>query len=388
MERYPALRFLISLYKVFAVILAIGMIILTLAAFVTNPIVGIGVGLANFIVFIAVYASGELLDVALSIEGNLQESVNIQRQLLQLQLNATASTENAVSMTNSQKGIQQKVSNTMRQIDLSQEVNAILAQIGDNDTRPPLGLSTDGLPDVDWVDISAGQFLYGNGKEERDIPYDYKMSKYPVTYAQFQAFIDAPDGLKSSNHNWFEGLHKNATKTGLIEQFSKYHNHPREQVNWYQAMAFCRWLSYKLGGSYALEDVASWAVRLPTELEWEKAARGTDGRIYPYGDTFDGRKANTRELAVGTTTVVGIFPSGASPYGVLDMSGNVWEWCLSDYNTPADYPNNENISTSNTRVLRGGSFSYFNINSRAAYRLENSPYSSTNQIGFRVVSSS
>lgn len=195
--------------------------------------------------------------------------------------NAISSTENVASMINpnkntktdssvinSQKRIKQrspiqnspqhpkkKSSTEKKSVIANQEKTSILAQMGENDTRPPLGLSVDGVPEIDWMDIPAGQFLYGDSKEERDILHDYKISKYPTTYAQFQAFIDAPDGLNSDAHNWFEGLHTKATQMRLVEQTWKYNNHPRDSVNWYQAMAFCRWLSYKLGGSYDLEDV-------------------------------------------------------------------------------------------------------------------------------------
>jgi hypothetical protein len=104
----------------------------------------------------------------------------------------------------------------------------------------------------------------------------------------------------------------------MKEQSFKFANHPRETVNWYQAMAFCRWLSWRLGGGYDLKKVSEWAVRLPTEFEWEKAARGTDGRIYPYKGDFDAKKGNTDDTGSGQTSAVGIFPNGASPYGVME----------------------------------------------------------------------
>jgi formylglycine-generating enzyme required for sulfatase activity len=99
----------------------------------------------------------------------------------------------------------------------------------------------------------------------------------------------------------------------VSEQDFKYANHPRDTVSWRQAMAFCRWFSWRLGGGSDLKKVDEWAVRLPTEFEWEKAARGTDGRVYPYEGDFDATKCNTRETGLHQTSAVGIFPNGASP---------------------------------------------------------------------------
>jgi len=155
-------------------------------------------------------------------------------------------------------------------------------------------------------------------------------------------------------------------------------------VNWYQALAFCRWFSWRLGGGYDLKKVGEWAVRLPTEFEWEKAARGTDGRLYPYGNDFDAAKGNAYETGIGQTSAVGIFPNGASPYGVMDMSGNVWEWCLSDYGKPQLDVRKENLRTEQNRVLRGGAWDA-PLDARAVYRNYYLPADRFNLIGFRVV---
>src|SRR5690606_20791550 len=148
----------------------------------------------------------------------------------------------------------------------------------------------------------------GIPQHEVDLPA-YHISRYPITYAQFQAFLDAPDGFY--HPGWWDGLAANDDdKAQPGEPDFPYANHPREHVSWYGAVAFCRWLTAKLG----------YEVRLPTESEWEKAARGTDGRIYPYGDEYDVAKANIGETGIGQTSAVGLFPDGASPYGALDMS--------------------------------------------------------------------
>ncbi len=117
-------------------------------------------------------------------------------------------------------------------------------------------------------------------------------------------------------------------------------------------MAYAKWLAERTGQPW----------RLPSEAEWEKAARGTDGQIYPWGDTFDASRANTDEGKKGGTTPVGSYPSGASPFGALDMAGNVWEWTNTVYK-PYPYvatDGRERLDSTENRVLRGGSW-YFNL---------------------------
>ncbi len=263
----------------------------------------------------------------------------------------------------------------------------VLAQLGD--PRPGVDLRDNGLPDIDWVEIPAGPFLMGSDKavdsradddETPQITVDlptYYMARYPITYRQYQAFIDAPDGFH--NLQWWEGLAADDDhKSQPGEQYFKFWNHPRENVSWYDAMAFCRWLSAKLG----------YEVRLPTEAEWEKAARGSDGRIYPYGNEFDAAKGNTNETGIGQTSAVGIFPDEELPYGLLDMSGNVYEWCITKWgwkyedgveamdNTPEE---------SDRRVLRGGAWADYADGARCAARLGSPPRYRDRYGGFRVI---
>jgi formylglycine-generating enzyme required for sulfatase activity/pimeloyl-ACP methyl ester carboxylesterase len=252
----------------------------------------------------------------------------------------------------------------------------------------------DGLPDIVWIEIPAGEFQYGNANDDwaaepqKLFLPTFEISRYPITYAQFQTFVDDPAGI--ADPRWFEGLAADEDERQMSKQEFKYYefpytNHPRETVSWYQAMAFCRWLSWRLGGGYDLKKVDEWAVRLPTEFEWEKAARGTDGRLYPYKGKFDATKGNTRETNIEQTSVVGIFPNGASPYGVEEMSGNVWEWCLSSYDKPATEAQRENLRTDDRRVLRGGSWFYGNDFARAVSRnLNDHPSARGDPIGFRV----
>lgn len=249
----------------------------------------------------------------------------------------------------------------------------ILDDIGDS--RPGVGLRPDGLPDIEWVDIpNDGEWTYQDDKHP-PLPA-FRIGLYPITYAQFQTFVEAAD---YADDRWWEGMPDEQVAfdwyyqtRGKDEQALKYANHPREMVSWYQTIAFCRWLSDKFG----------YEVRLPTEVEWEKTARGTDGREYPYEGEYDPTKANTLDTGIGQTSAVGIFPEGASPYGVLEMSGNVWEWCLNKYRRP------EQIlvgASGDTRVVRGGSFGSVRVSARAAFRDFDHPDDRSRNVGFRVV---
>lgn len=274
----------------------------------------------------------------------------------------------------------------------------VLSKAGD--PRTGVGLGADGLPDIDWVLIPAGKFKMGH-KDEKDnpprvltLPYHFQIARYPVTYAQFQTFITDTEG--AGDYRWWEGIPERsmlslgyAYPTRQIgEQSFKYANHPRENVNWYQVIAFCRWLSWRLGGGYALDAINDWAVRLPTEFEWEKAARANTGWTYPYGYEFDAAKDNTGKTGIEQTSAVGIFPDGDTPHWskpISDLSGNVWEWCLTDYDNPQVNAVQENISSTTRRVLRGGSWSSDHLSARAASRNSYNPNLRNFNLGFRLL---
>lgn len=262
------------------------------------------------------------------------------------------------------------------------------------------------------VRIPAGKFLMGTTKEqaaqiikeggedwkkwvEWEQPQhtvelsEYSIGKYPITNREYQAFVRE---AKYSPPQGWDGDQFPAEKG----------SHPVVNVSWDDANAYCKWLSEKTNKNY----------RLPTEAEWEKAARWRsplpvgegkgegESLIYPWGNEFDSKKANTSESNIGDTTDVGRFSNndpaqgGDSPYGCADMAGNVWEWC-SDWFKEDEYKQRQASAQKDPqgpkegqyRVLRGGSFSSDRRNARCACRYRLNPFVSIFNRGFRVASS-
>ena len=279
-------------------------------------------------------------------------------------------------------------------------MGSALGRLGDPRFRGDLwGLPSDDL--LGFIKIEAGPFTMGSDPRrdryapEREQPQhnvdlsEFYVARYAVTVAQFRAFVE---DAKFS--------------VGNASSLRGTPNHPVVNVSWHDALAYCHWLTAKLRSSdstpHELRDRLNggWVVTLPSEAEWEKAARGQDGRVYPWGDTFDAANANCFEGKLGTTSSVGVFPSGASPHEALDMSGNVWEWTRSlwgsDYREPSSrYPYSANSDETEhreagndiLRVLRGGSFVFDEYNLRAANRSGGFPEGRFDDDGFRVVAS-
>ncbi|MBK9943906.1 MAG: SUMF1/EgtB/PvdO family nonheme iron enzyme [Kouleothrix sp.] len=162
------------------------------------------------------------------------------------------------------------------------------------------------------------------------------------------------------------------------------HTHPVADVSWHEALAFCAWLNQQL----ADHGGAPTAIRLPTEAEWERAARGVDGRMFPWGNGWDAALANTRESGIGATTPAGAYLAGASADGCLDLAGNVWEWTASldalyPYH-PAD--GREGQHTPGRRILRGGSYANPHGFARCACRFRLQPTLHNQFLGFRLAS--
>jgi len=228
----------------------------------------------------------------------------------------------------------------------------------------------------DLVHIPAGEFLMGSDPEKDQRAYeaeqpqhriylpDYHIARTPITNAQYAAFLEA-SGYEAPNH-WVDG-----------ELPDDKEDYPVVYISWYDATAYCKWLSKKDNQTY----------RLPSEAEWEKAARGTDGGIYPWGDVWDADHCNSKESGPDDVTLVDAYPDGASPYGILDMAGNLWEWTVSLYQPYPYDPSDgrEDPRLGGKRVLRGGAFYSTARRVRCAYRDSGHPDHWRGNYGFRVV---
>ncbi len=231
-----------------------------------------------------------------------------------------------------------------------------------------------------WVEIAGGE---GKMKTDEsavvlDVPTQrYWIAKYPVTKGQFAKFIEA-DGYKQRQW-WTEAGWKQREKEQWAQPRywtdGKWNGatQPVVGVSWYEAIAFCQWLSEASGKK----------ITLPSEAQWQYAAQGTDGRAYPWGKEWDGGRCNNSvspHKNTVTTPVTAYEGKGDSPFGVVDMAGNVWEWCLTDYNNRRD-----DINGSSSRVLRGGSW-VINISDgfRCDFRYRYDPYDRNYDWGFRL----
>jgi len=196
--------------------------------------------------------------------------------------------------------------------------------------------------DATMITVPAGEFWMGEEKQKVHVD-TFQIGKYAVTNAQYKRFVEATNHRPPAH--WQEGDYPAGQAL-----------HPVVFVSWYDADAYARWVGK----------------RLPTEEEWEKAARGADDREYPWGDWKEGH-CNTREAGIGGTTPVGHYsPHSDSPYSCVGMAGNVWEWTLPRW------------SVSTKAVIRGGSWNYFQGVARCTYRIRHSPDSPDKDLGFRV----
>lgn len=210
------------------------------------------------------------------------------------------------------------------------------------------------------VFVPASEFIMGSDENKDERPPQsvfvdaFYIDRYPVTNAQYERFVQETG--EASPPHWDGSF----CPPGL-------EGHPVVNVTWHQAQQFAAWCGK----------------RLPTEAEWEKAARGIDGRRWPWGNQFDPNRCNTYDTKLDTTSPVGAFPGGDSPYGVSDMAGNVWEWTADWYG--AYKKPYRPASESHTKVTRGGSCMSVKEITRCTYRHTHDPDTASEDLGFRCV---
>jgi eukaryotic-like serine/threonine-protein kinase len=249
------------------------------------------------------------------------------------------------------------------------------------------------------VYVPAGEFLMGSENADADddeapehtVYLDaYWLYKHEVTNAQYADFLNEESNQTEGGVTWLDGDDEDVRiqqTGGAWVPGEGYGHHPVVEVSWYGAQAYCEWA----GGT------------LPTEAEWEKAAQGPDGRTYPWGsEAVSGKRANycdenceldwrdvNQDDGYAMTAPVGSFPEGASPYGALDMAGNVWEWVADWYDeryyTRSPDENPTGPASGEFRVLRGGSWGYNVRFLRSSFRFRGFPGLTLNYIGFRCL---
>ena len=237
------------------------------------------------------------------------------------------------------------------------------------------------------VYVPAGEFVMGSQPDAPGADYDelpphpvyldaFWIYQTPVTNAMYADFLNAMGNRIEGHAAWMDAASPDALLyqdgDGIWHPREGYENHPAVEVTWYGANAYCQWVG----------------LRLPTEAEWEKTARGTDGRVFPWGNEIDCEHAQYGNCHGGLQPV-GSKPLGASPYGALDMAGNVWEWVADwyadDYYANAPYENPAGPESGITRVLRGGSWDYNWKHQLSADRRHNGPSVAKYDYGFRCV---
>lgn len=225
------------------------------------------------------------------------------------------------------------------------------------------------------AELSGLARRYGGTRES----YREESPRHPVTLAPFAI-------ARTPTTNGLYGAYVAATAARAPFTWRGPHppealrDHPVVDISWEEATAFCAWLGQQdTGRPHPV------SFRLPTEAEWERAARGMDGRSFPWGEAFDPRLANTREGEIGGTTAVGSYPDGASPDGVYDMAGNVWEWTASlDRLYPYDSGDGREAAGPGRRIMRGGCYANPYGYARCACRFRLAPGARNEFTGFRL----
>lgn len=244
----------------------------------------------------------------------------------------------------------------------------------------------------EWCSIDAGSVLFTDASDRGGtrggvfaVP-DFAISKYLITNAQFEQFVAHPNG--ATDARWWQfseqAMDYRQARTHTQQTAFSGAKMPRTRVSWFDSMAFCAWLSHMIdhAGGFALGTVATWGIRLPSELEWQRAALGDTAGPYPWGHApLDATRATCAPWAEQPTDVDS-HPAGASPFGVMDMSGNLAEWCLTKWSTGGD-----DVTGYDYRSVRGGAWNIdaANVFLQANDRYGHPPRGRLNDFGFRIV---
>lgn len=252
-----------------------------------------------------------------------------------------------------------------------------------------------------WCQVDAGSFWFGDDLKEQlkqlVIPYAYKIGRYPVTNAEFAHFIEdngyqderwwTEQGLKflkPGGHPYDDQKQQIAVPRRWYDADFNSQAQPVVGVSWFEAMAYCSWLTAQGHTRGWLPSNAK--IRLPMAIEWERAARHQDKRLYPWGDavpTVD--RANYARTGIGKPTPVGCFPNGAAVCGTMDMIGNVWEWAAAEWEEVETPELRNNFITMKTSSVRGGSFNVEGDNLHCGSRDWIVPNYRNNNRGFRIL---
>lgn len=207
----------------------------------------------------------------------------------------------------------------------------------------------------EWCTISAGNVTLTNAEKREGTRggtfflESFAICKYPITNNQFEVY------LEQTSHEY-----------EIIETAFKGNDLPRTNVSWFEAIRFCQWLSQSMNAE----------ISLSTELQWQRAAQGDSSWLYPWGNDIDINRCNYDGYYKGVTSVTQ-FPEGASCFGVMDMSGNVFEWCLDKWGISYNGPLSQTV--------RGGSWNHGGYNARVTFRGRSNPNYGYINVGFRPV---
>lgn len=272
---------------------------------------------------------------------------------------------------------------------------------------------------IQMIEIPSGEFLMGSTKKEikyylkkfpdidkrlleRELPQHkvflgkYKIGKYPVTNDEFGEFISSTGYITLAEKEGFGNVFNPTFSSvkgadwrhplGPNSDILSKQKHPVVQVSWYDTVEFCRWLSNETGKKYYL----------PSEAQWEKAARGNNARIYPWGNKWNPKICNVNFRYKGTTPVGKFSPESDSPFGCADMSGSVFEWTSTTIGSVDPWPSKfnypyrsddgrEDQKVKTRRVGRGGSYSRSEVYCRTSFRFADPPSDRYSAQGFRIV---